>query len=120
MQQKFKRNDRLLKAVEFQYVFDSAYKSSDKYFLVLGRKNKISHSRLGLAISKKSLKLAVSRNYIKRLVRETFRINSNIKQKNIDFVVLARKNIVQYDNQQLLNSLEKNFHKIIKHFDNSK
>jgi len=115
MQQTLKRIDKLLKPIEYQYVFDSAYKSSDKYFLVLGRKNNIDHSRLGLAISKKSLRLAVSRNYIKRLVRDKFRTDPDIRKNNIDFVVLARKNIIQYSNRQLLFSLEKNFHQIIRH-----
>ena len=115
MNQSFKRIDRILKPVDYQYVFDSAYKSSDQYFLILGRISKVKHSRLGLAISKKSLKRAVSRNLIKRLVRETFRTHSNIKQANIDFVVMARKNIINYKNHQLVSSLERNFDKIVNH-----
>lgn len=116
MQQTFKHIDRLITPKDYQYVFDSAHKSSDKFFLVLGRVNQHKCSRLGLAISKKSLKLAVSRNTIKRLVRETFRTHQTIKQNNIDFVVLARKNIIQYDNPKLISSLERNFDRIINHF----
>lgn len=112
----FKRTDRLLTPSDYKFVFNSAYKSSNKHFIILGRKNKLDHSRLGLAISKKSLKLAVSRNIVKRLVREVFRKNTGLYTNKIDFVVMARNGITRDKNSDLVTSLEVNFKKISQHF----
>lgn len=48
-------------------------RSSDVFFTVLACPNDLDHARLGLAISRKAAGNAVSRNRIKRLVRESFR-----------------------------------------------
>jgi ribonuclease P protein component len=53
------------------------------------RPNDKGYARLGLAISKRKVRKAVARNRIKRLVRESFRLN----QANLpaaDIVVLAK------------------------------
>lgn len=60
----------------------------------------MSHARLGLAIPKKHIKKAVDRNRLKRLVRESFRIN----QENLgsfDVVVLVRRDIAALPMQAL-------------------
>lgn len=74
--------------------------------MVLARNNGLSHPRLGLAISKKSLPLAVQRNRIKRLSRETFR---HLQQQlgGIDIVVLSRHGLATQDNTRVRQALEK-------------
>ena len=52
---------RLLKAADFDRVFDKSVRSSDRYFTVLARPNELNHPRLGLAISKRRVRLAVGR-----------------------------------------------------------
>ncbi|WP_373280515.1 ribonuclease P protein component [Iodobacter ciconiae] len=86
----FARNMRLLKADEFSSVFSLRCSSSNDFFQVLGRPNGLDHARLGLVVGKKTDKRAVGRNYIKRTVRETFRLNAN-KVSGIDLVVRARR-----------------------------
>lgn len=105
----FTRKQRLLTARDYQSVFAQPYKSSDRYLIVLARENNLVEARLGLAIAKKRIKLAVARNRLKRLIRESFR------QQQIailDYVVLAKSEASQADNQILLNSLAKHWHKL--------
>lgn len=62
---------------------------------------------MGLAISKKNAKLAVSRNRLKRLSRETFRQLDDLPAW--DFVVMARPRAVTTSNAKLATSLRQHF-----------
>ena len=98
---------RLLKSSEFKRVFDKAeVKVSDKNILILARKNELDIARLGLIIAKKNVRTAVSRNRIKRVIRETFR-HSQHSLQGLDYVVLARKGLGELDNRQLHSLLDK-------------
>lgn len=98
---------RLLKSSEFKRVFDKAeVKVSDKNILILARKNQLEIPRLGLIIAKKNVRTAVSRNRIKRVIRETFR-HSQHSLQGLDYVVLARKGLGELDNRQLHSLLDK-------------
>ena len=106
----FSKHRRLLKAIDYKRVFDNAVRSSDSYFIVLARPNDLDHARLGLAISKKKAKLAVWRNRLKRITRESFRCSQNIC--HADFIVLAGNKSVGATNQQLFLSLEKHWQRV--------
>ena len=103
----FSRAERLLSSAEFKAVFDGAtVRVSDRHLLMLAIPNKDDKARLGLVIAKKHIKLAVGRNRVKRLIRESFRLNK-ATLPSLDIVVLARKGIGELDNkelQQLLNN----------------
>ncbi len=98
---------KLLKAADFNYVFDKAVRSSDRYFTVLARPNGLSHARLGMAFSKKRVKLAVARNRLKRITRESFRLT--LDKFAADFIVLAGAKCAEATNQELFKSLEKHW-----------
>ena len=85
----FTRDHRLLNGEQFSHVFAAPRRSSDRYFTVLVRENGGSHARLGLAVAKKRIRLAVGRNRIKRLVRESFRHNAH-QLGAVDVIVLSR------------------------------
>ena len=68
------KHAKLLKAADYNRVFDKSVRSSDRYFTVLARPNDVSYARLGTAFSKKRVKLAVARNRLKRISRESFRL----------------------------------------------
>jgi len=97
----FSREKRLLTPRQFKAVFDSpSGKVPGKNVLLLARDNQLDHPRLGLVIGKKSVKLSVERNRLKRQIRESFRLN----QDNLvgwDIVVVARKGLGDLQNAEL-------------------
>jgi len=86
----FPRAMRLLKTDEFSSVFSLRRSSGDVFFQMLVAPNGLPHARLGLVVGKKTDKRAVARNYIKRLTRETFRLNAT-RLAGLDVVIRARR-----------------------------
>lgn len=90
---RFTRNNRLLKAREFQAVFNgAAYRVAHPNLLLLAVANGLSYPRVGLVVAKKHVRRAVARNRIKRVVRESFRLCS-ADLDSLDVVFLARNGI---------------------------
>ncbi|MCW8957180.1 MAG: ribonuclease P protein component [Gammaproteobacteria bacterium] len=115
---RFSRRARLLKPAEFSRVFDQAIRSSDRLFIILARLNDKQSPRLGLAISKKNARLAIDRNRIKRIIRESFRLNQ-LKLPAADFVVMARPITRTLTNQALFDSLDMHWNRLIRQCDES-
>lgn len=114
----FTKSHRLLNASDFQAVFnDARFKTSHQHLLILSRPTSLAISdgppRLGLVIAKKHIRLAVQRNRIKRILRETFRQHQH-QLTGIDAVVLARRGLDQLDNAQLHALFAKQWARIIK------
>ena len=107
---RFARQQRLTQASEFKNVFAKpCVKQGDASMLILGIKNHHQTARLGLAVAKKQLKRAVSRNRFKRLTRESFRHHLDII-KGLDVVVVARAGAENRTNREILDTLSKNWH----------
>ncbi|MDF0733449.1 ribonuclease P protein component [Pseudomonas entomophila] len=99
--QDFSRDKRLLTPRHFKAVFDSPTgKVPGKNLLILARENGLDHPRLGLVIGKKSVKLAVQRNRLKRLMRDSFRQNQQMLA-GLDIVIVARKGLGEVENPEL-------------------
>ena len=97
----FPRSLRLLSPGDFSQVFDNTkFKASNRYLLVLATPSKSGDSRLGFVISKKHVKHAVQRNRVKRIIRESFRLNQ-YQMANNDFVILARPGISDLENGEI-------------------
>jgi len=107
----FTRESRLLTPSQFKAVFSNPTRFSSQHFTILVTTNSQSNGRLGLAIAKKRVKLAVQRNRIKRLIREHFRLNNN-KLPNVDMVVMVKSGIDQLENEQINHQLIKIWRKI--------
>lgn len=54
-------------------------------------------ARLGIVVAKKNVKLAVARNRLKRIVRESFRLQQQ-SLHGLDIVVVIKKNFIQEPN----------------------
>ena len=105
MNQGFSRKKRLLDAQQFKAVFDSPdYRLSGRCILVLARHNQLNHARLGLVIGKKNARLAVTRNQIKRIIREYFRLMQK-QLPAVDMVVVARRGIADLSATELRQEL---------------
>ena len=106
----FKKEQRLLKKIEYDSVFNQPSKVVTSEFVFLFRTNDVSHARLGLAISKKVMSRASDRNYIKRILRETFRVRN---LPSIDIVVLAKRSIINTDKSALFACVNKAWDKLL-------
>ena len=71
----FKREARLLKTDEFSSVFNFRKRISGRYLVLHYQYTDLAHARLGLVVGKKVAKRAVDRNYMKRVLREQFRLS---------------------------------------------
>ena len=101
MNLQFGKSLRLLQASDYQAVFErSRLKVSTPEILFLALPNDRQHPRLGLVIAKKNVRLAVQRNRIKRIVRETFRQQQH-QLISLDVIVLARRGLDTMENHQL-------------------
>ena len=105
-QESFSKHYRLRKSSEFKAIRGTRLTVSNKGLLLLAKPNVFNYPRLGLAVAKKNAKLAVQRNRIKRIARESFRHNMN-KLPSIDVVLLVRQGITEINNEELHKCLEK-------------
>jgi ribonuclease P protein component len=108
----FNRESRLLTPGHFKQVFDNPIRYGSSHFTILVTSNPDSKNRLGMAIAKKRVKLAVQRNRMKRLTRESFRKNQH-KLPAVDLVVMVKSGIDKLDNTEVTQQLEKIWRKII-------
>ena len=96
----FHKARRLQKKQEYDHVFSQATKTVTNELILLHCKNQLGYARIGLALSKKMIAKANQRNRIKRLIRESFRIQG---LPAVDVIVLARRNVAAVENK-LINS----------------
>ncbi|WP_282450159.1 ribonuclease P protein component [Microbulbifer sp. CAU 1566] len=103
---------RLLNAAQYRAVFDSApVRAAQPQFLILARPNDLGHPRLGLVIAKKHVRNACDRNLIKRIARETFRLQQH-QLFALDAVVLARSGAGELDSAALAKVFNKLWRKL--------
>lgn len=112
--QDFSREKRLLTPRHFKAVFDSPTgKVPGKNLLLLARNNDLDHPRLGLVIGKKSVKLSVERNRLKRLMRESFRLHQDLLA-GWDIVIVARKGLGDVENPELIQHFGKLWKRLVR------
>ena len=107
----FPRQRRLLRSADFDQVFRNGQRSADRFFTILFHLNSVDHPRLGFAISKQKVRLAVGRNRLRRLVRESFRLRAD-ELPSLDLVVLARDAAKSASNTELFSSLASHWSRI--------
>lgn len=87
------RKYRLTKKKDFQAIFEKGKFINNKFLYFKIIKNNEKNSRFGILVSKKVAKKAVDRNKIKRRIREIIKKNIPFIRKEIDLIVIAKKEI---------------------------
>ena len=100
----FPRSRRLLEAAQYNRVFTQGKRIKDRQMTLVVAANELPHARLGLAISKKALAKAHERNRVKRLVRESFRVHTDLPA--MDCIFMARSGVSRMSNSELFQCLE--------------
>ncbi len=88
---RLKKEQRIKKNDEFTHVFKKGHSVANRQFVLysLPKEGQASF-RLGLSVSKK-VGNAVTRNQVKRYIREVFRLKEEMIHRSADYVVIARK-----------------------------
>lgn len=99
------KDRKLNQAVQFAAVFREGKKHRCQYFTLIGKPNGLGYARLGMVVAKKVVRLATARNRIKRLLRESFRLNQHLIG-SVDVVLVAHPDINRLDNVGLKKQLD--------------
>jgi ribonuclease P protein component len=87
---KFPKSEKILNRADFVKLNRSGKRLYTKHFTLITKRNGQGVTRLGVTVSKKTGN-AVKRNRIKRLIRESFRLNKTHFPQGHDIVVVAKK-----------------------------
>lgn len=93
-------------SLKLNHVFRRLYHTSgfaDGYLVLYARKNRTGGNRVGITVSKKLGKAHV-RNFVRRRLREIYRLNEDKFQPGWDIVVVARTKAVSADFGRLTQS----------------
>jgi ribonuclease P protein component len=110
---RFSRDQRLLTKADFKAVFDKAFKVNQRHLVALFKKNDLPYARLGLVISKRAVRKATARNRIKRIARNSFRLNQE-KLVGFDIIILARQQCDTLDKTKLREGIDQLWEKLLK------
>lgn len=100
-----KKTYRIKKNSDFQIVFQKGKSTANRQFVIyILKKPGQANFRIGLSVSKQ-IGRAVTRNRVKRLVRETFNQLKEDLPSEYDFVIIARKPAAMMNFHQVKNSI---------------
>lgn len=108
---KFPPERRLRRPGEFKHVYATGRRFGNELFTVSVAPSE-SGPRLGLSIAARILRHAVARNRVRRVVRESFRLQV-LQLPPLDIVIGARAAVTEADNAHLRAALERLWRKII-------
>lgn len=94
---------------EYKSVYNCNDSISDYNLVLFLKKNNYGYNRFGFTAAKK-IKKAVTRNFIRRRMKEIVRLNEYKLKEGYDLIFMARVNASESDYK----SLEKSFNKLIK------
>jgi len=103
---RFYKQAKLTKTDEFSSVFNFRKRLSSEFIVIHFKPNVLNQARLGLVVSKKVAKSAVSRNYMRRVLREMFRTNQ-VLINPCDLIIRVQKKFNPLDFKQLESEFEK-------------
>ena len=100
------KRQRIKKNEEFQKVFKKGKSFANRQFVIYGlKKEDQTEFRIGLSVGKK-VGNAVTRNQIKRYIRQTFLELKDDVRQDMDYVIIARNPAATLDFHETKKSLE--------------
>jgi ribonuclease P protein component len=96
---------KIVKTDDFSSVFSLRKRIASPHLVMRYKPNDLNRPRLGLIVGKKTAKLAVWRNYMKRVLRELFRINQH-QLPALDLVIQVQKPFEKADFLQIKQEFE--------------
>ena len=101
----FSKADRILKRPDFIHLSKYGIKIQNKNFVAVFQKGGIDRPRIGITVSKR-VGGAVTRNRLKRLVREFFRLHKHLFTGYLDINIIAKKTASQRPSKEIYASLQ--------------
>jgi len=95
--------------LEYKSVYNCKNSVSDYNLVLFLKKNNFGYNRFGFTAAKK-IKKAVTRNIIRRRLKEIVRLNEYKLKEGYDIIFMARVNAAESDYK----NLEKSYNKLIK------
>ena len=102
----------LKKNCDFQKVYTEGKSYANRYLVMYLLKNKSEKNRVGISVSKK-VGNSVVRHRVKRLIRESYRLNNGNYTQGYDIIIIARTTVKGKSYQEVesaLNHLTKLHH----------
>ena len=90
------RRNRLIRSADFRRIRDQGECWSNRYLVLCRSVNDLAFCRFGFVVSKR-VGNAVTRNRIKRLLREVTRLHQDIIAPGWDIVIIARRPMARAD-----------------------
>ena len=106
------KNWRIRTTTEFQHVYLGCKYLSGSYYLLYYWNNNFGYPRLGVVASRKSLKKAVMRNRVKRIVKEDFRVQKHLLP-SMDIVSIAKFRSGEASKKELHECINQLFNQLI-------
>jgi len=95
----------LKKNFEFKLVYKNGKSLANKHLVMYVMNNNLGYNRIGISVSKK-VGNSVTRNYIKRIIRESYKMSSADIKLGADIIIIARTSIKDVKFSEVLSSLK--------------
>ncbi len=108
---------KMIKTDDFSSVFNFRKRITGRFLVIHYAYNQLNLTRLGLVVAKKTTRLSVNRNYMKRVLRELFRNQKNNLQ-NIDLVVRPQKTFTSVNYPEIEKEFAELLHNLCRKLNN--
>ena len=98
------KSESLKKNQDFQKVYKNGTSKGNRFLVMYVLKNQYMKNRLGISVSKK-VGNSVVRHRLTRLIRESYRLNEEKFDRNLDIVVIARNSAKDRSYQEIESAL---------------
>ncbi|EYE88641.1 ribonuclease P [Fervidicella metallireducens AeB] len=98
-----KSDEKIKKNSQFRYIYNRGKSISDSLLVLYIFKNNKNINRIGISVSKK-VGNSVTRNRVKRLIRESYRTNKEKYRRGYDLIFVARARCSKSNYHEILKS----------------